>query len=80
LQRGQKAHHARLESLSAALTALDPSAVLARGYAMALTVDGHCVREARQLSRGDRLRLRFARGEAIARVESLDQELGHPPG
>ena len=80
LQRGQKAHHGRLESLSAALTALDPSAVLARGYAMALTVDGHCVREARQLSRGDRLRLRFARGEAIARVESLDQELGHPPG
>jgi exodeoxyribonuclease VII large subunit len=64
LERGRSTvalHAARLEALS-------PVAVLERGYAIALR-DGHAVRDAGQLSPGDLLELRLARGVASARVE-----------
>jgi exodeoxyribonuclease VII large subunit len=76
VQREQNVRHGQLESLAAALNALDPRAVLARGYAMAFAADGRSVRDARQLSAGEKLRLRFARGAANTVVESLDLERG----
>ena len=44
------------------LEALSPLAVLDRGYAMVLR-DGHVVRDAAEVARGDQLRVRLARGE-----------------
>ncbi len=71
LQHQHKARQAQVDALAAALQALDPVAVLGRGYAMAFAPDGRVVRDAGQLASGDRLRLRFARGGAHARVEDL---------
>jgi exodeoxyribonuclease VII large subunit len=61
----------RLGSLAARLGALDPHAVLERGYAIALTAGGQVVTEASALRPGDALSLTFARGGAEVRVQSL---------
>jgi len=63
---------ARLQTLQARLQALDPQAVLARGYALATDAGGRVVTDAARLAAGDLLRLRFARGGARARVEQAD--------
>jgi exodeoxyribonuclease VII large subunit len=76
MRSGQDLRRARVESLGAALSALDPGAVLARGYAIAFAPDGRSVRDAQRLGVGDRLRLRFARGAADARVERIDVDAG----
>ena len=59
---------ARLQTVAARLQALDPHAVLARGYALATDADGRVVTDAARLSAGDELRLRLARGGARVRV------------
>lgn len=76
MRSGQELRRARLESLGAALNALDPGAVLARGYAIAFAPGGRSVRDAQRLGVGDRLHLRFARGAADVRVERLDVDAG----
>ena len=58
-----------LARLSLALAHLDPTAVLARGYAIARMADGRVVRTGASLSAGDALELRFAQGGASVRVE-----------
>jgi len=65
---------ARLQTLTARLQALDPNAVLARGYALAIDARGRVVSDAARLAAGDLLRLRFARGGARARVEQTDTD------
>jgi exodeoxyribonuclease VII large subunit len=60
---------ARLESLVQSLAHLDPRAVLERGYSIVRDGDGHIVRRAAALTRGDLLDLTFAEGGASARVE-----------
>jgi exodeoxyribonuclease VII large subunit len=55
-------------SLSGQLDAFSPLRTLERGYAI-VEKDGRAVRDAAVLSVGDRLRIRFARGEVGARVE-----------
>jgi len=70
---------ARLQMLVGRLQALDPLAVLARGYALATDVDGRVVSDAARLVAGDLLRLRFARGGASARVERTDAGGEVPP-
>jgi exodeoxyribonuclease VII large subunit len=62
----------RLEQSVAKLRALDPKAVLARGYAMVTTPQGAVVRNAEQLNRGDALRVRWARDGAIVHIEALE--------
>jgi exodeoxyribonuclease VII large subunit len=63
---------ARLQTLAARLQAIDPHAVLARGYTLATDADGRVVTDAARLAAGDLLRLRFARGGARTRVEQTD--------
>jgi len=63
---------ARLQTLAARLQALDPHAVLARGYALATDAQGRAVIDAAKLAAGDLLRLRFARGSASTRVVHAD--------
>jgi exodeoxyribonuclease VII large subunit len=59
----------KLAQLDARLQALDPLAVLARGYSVVRDSSGRVVREGRALARGERLDIRFAEGGAHARVE-----------
>ena len=65
-RRGLELRAARLDALGARLQAMNPHAVLARGYAIATDADGRIVRDAKVLPVGATLRVRFARG----RVES----------
>jgi exodeoxyribonuclease VII large subunit len=64
----------RLVPLVARLAALDPHAVLARGYAMALDASGRAVTRAHDLAPGDALQVVLAQGRAGVRVESVDGE------
>ena len=60
-------------SLAARLEALSPLKVLGRGYSVTRRVaDGLIVRDAADLCRDDRLNTRFARGQAISRVERIE--------
>ncbi len=72
---------ARLDSLkqrftgnAARLEVLSPLSTLSRGYAIATRMaDGGVVTDSTQLSVGDRLGLRFHRGEAECRVERIEE-------
>jgi exodeoxyribonuclease VII large subunit len=66
----------RLAELCARLHALDPHAVLRRGYSMAFAADGSIVTDAAQLSTGDALTLHLSRGAAAVRVQALLPALG----
>ncbi|HXE39722.1 MAG TPA: exodeoxyribonuclease VII large subunit, partial [Azonexus sp.] len=62
---------AKLNTLERSLNQLDPTAVLARGYALAIGPDGRVVRDAATLTPGDTLKLDFARGSAQATVNQV---------
>lgn len=64
-------HAVKLKSLASGLIQLDPSAVLARGYALAIGPDGRAVRNAAALTPGDVLSLSFARGSATVAVDTV---------
>ena len=67
----------RLSQTATRLDALSPLAVLGRGYALARREsDGRIVRAAGDVSLGDRLLLRLARGQIGAEVTHLDPEEG----
>ncbi|SCE73738.1 exodeoxyribonuclease VII large subunit [Micromonospora mirobrigensis] len=53
----------------ARLRALSPAATLDRGYAIVQRADGHVVRAAGEVGRGDPLRVRLAEGELAATVD-----------
>lgn len=61
----------RLARLAAGLSALNPQAALARGYALARTPDGKLVRSHRQIAAGVALELRFAEGGAHTLVTEI---------
>jgi exodeoxyribonuclease VII large subunit len=71
LARSLNLHSMRLTSMTARLHAIDPYAVLARGYTIALKPDGHAVSDAAQLRSNEKLRLLFARGQARVLVQSV---------
>jgi exodeoxyribonuclease VII large subunit len=72
LERGLRARVTtqarRLAGLSSALDALSPLAVLERGYSLAVDPGGRLVRDAGDLTPGDRVELRFHRGRAGADI------------
>ncbi|MHB1558658.1 MAG: exodeoxyribonuclease VII large subunit [Isosphaeraceae bacterium] len=64
----------RLASLAAALEALSPLAVLARGYSLTLRQDDlSLLRSAGQVQPGQLIVSRLAEGQVISRVESISQ-------
>lgn len=69
---------ARLGERAARLTALNPLAVLARGYAAAADETGRAVTSVRMLAPGRRLALCFADGQARALVEDVKELPGAP--
>ncbi len=60
---------AQLRALARSRAALDPRAVLERGYSIARDREGHAVRDSAAVARGERLDLTFARGTAQVRIE-----------
>ena len=58
-----------MERVTASLGALNPLAVLSRGYALVQTEAGKVIPAAAELKMGDRVNLRFADGSALVRVE-----------
>lgn len=62
---------AAFSALAARLEALDPMAVLSRGYAAVFGANGAVVTSARTLSPGERLTLRLRDGSAAATVEEV---------
>jgi exodeoxyribonuclease VII large subunit len=58
----------RLAGLARGLKHLSPQGVLERGYSIVTTASGGIVQDASQVSSGDEVGLRFARGAAGARV------------
>lgn len=63
----------RVKALESRLRALDVAQVLARGYSIVTTSDGHVVSDAGKLAAGDRLELHFSRGIADAMVEHVQE-------
>jgi exodeoxyribonuclease VII large subunit len=61
---------ANLKNAAGRLAALDPRAVLQRGYALVRLDDGTVVRSADQLDEGTRITTLLAHGLAVSRVES----------
>ena len=61
------------DSTAARLDSLSPLAVLGRGYSLTQRLgDGRVVRDASELSPGEAISTRFARGQAISRVERIE--------
>ena len=63
--------------LGAALDAMSPLRVLARGYTVSLNGRGETVKSVRDISAGDRLRLRFSDGQAECLVERVEEGEEH---
>jgi exodeoxyribonuclease VII large subunit len=60
---------ARVGRLATMLAALDPRAVLARGYSITVRTDGAVVRDAREVREGERLRTTLAHGTIESEVK-----------
>lgn len=61
----------RASRLGALLSALDPAAVLGRGYSICFDPRGKAVREAGKLAPGEKVRARFWKGQASMKVEEI---------
>lgn len=67
------AAHRTLDAFAAQLDSLSPLKVLGRGYSLTQRLsDGQLVRDAATLAPGEQLMTRFARGQAVSRVERVD--------
>ncbi len=63
----------QVDTLAGRLDSLSPLAVLGRGYSLTQrTADGGLIRAAADLSTGEQITTRFARGQAISRVEQVE--------
>jgi exodeoxyribonuclease VII large subunit len=63
------------ETAGGRLESLSPLAVLARGYSLTQrTADGRLIRAADELSPGQQITSRFARGQALSRVERVEPQ------
>lgn len=63
-----------LARLASSLAHLNPEGVLARGYSIVQLENGAVVQDAATLDAGDRIGIRFYRGQARAKVESTSTE------
>ena len=61
----------RLTKTASKLEALNPLGIISRGYSAVTDTDGSVIRSAELLQKGDRIRVRFADGEAMATVEKV---------
>ncbi|MCH2133237.1 MAG: exodeoxyribonuclease VII large subunit [Phycisphaerales bacterium] len=73
LLRGRREH---VESLGRALSAVDPLAVLERGYSITTDAQGRAVRSSKTVAEGDELMTRVAAGTIRSRVEIAEAAQG----
>ena len=64
-------NEAMLKSVSGALGALNPLSVLSRGYSAAFSADGRVIKNAADVSAGDRIKLRMLGGSIDASVDKV---------
>lgn len=76
MRRSLGALRQQLSESASGLDALSPLAVLARGYAIATAEDGRAVRDAREVSPGQRLTVRVHRGSLEVDVAASHPEAG----
>lgn len=74
ISRHHDTQERRLERLDLQLRGLDPLAPLERGYACALTEDGHFLRSIRDVQPGMSLTVRIRDGEADTRVTAVREQ------
>jgi len=74
VQGGFGQHQLNLARLASSLAHLNPEGVLARGYSIVQLENGAVVQDAATLDAGDRVGIRFHRGQARARIESTSKE------
>ncbi len=70
-QRYLMRRRSRLEQASGKLAMLSPVAILERGYSLIFDAQGVLVKDASQLTAGESIHARLARGEVDARVEAV---------
>jgi exodeoxyribonuclease VII large subunit len=68
LRQQLRAHERHVSALATALSHLDPTQVLARGYSIVRDSDGHIRQTSRGLAEGHALDITFSQGGAAARV------------
>jgi exodeoxyribonuclease VII large subunit len=74
MARRMEIARAKLEATAARLDSLSPLAVLGRGYSITERADsGELVRSASQLAPGDQICTRLGQGQAVSRVEAVDE-------
>ncbi len=71
LRRTIEGQQAAYRRLTGQLGSLSPLSVLARGFGLVQREDGSVVSDANVLTPDERLRVRFAKGEAVCRVEEI---------
>jgi len=74
VQNGFGQRQLNLARLASSLDHLNPEGVLARGYSIVQRGNGAVVHDAASLSAGDRIGIRFHRGQASARVETTRKD------
>ncbi|MCK6444933.1 MAG: exodeoxyribonuclease VII large subunit [Planctomycetes bacterium] len=72
LQRTVEARERRLAVAAAKLDALSPVGILGRGYSITTRASGQAVRDAAELSVGESLVTRVARGRVTSKVERIE--------
>ncbi len=71
LERTLRRSGTQLGALDARLRSLSPLAVLERGYALVLGVDGGVIRSSAQVAKGDQVRTRLSDGEFASTVDEV---------
>ncbi len=71
LERTLRRSGTQLGALDARLRSLSPLAVLERGYALVLGVDGGVIRSSAQIAKGDQVRTRLSDGEFASTVDEV---------
>jgi len=74
VEGGVAQHRLNLARLASSLSHLNPEGVLARGYSIVQSESGKVVQDASVLNSGEKIGIRFHRGQARATVESISDE------
>jgi exodeoxyribonuclease VII large subunit len=74
VEGGLRQRQLNLARLTSSLVHLNPEGVLARGYSIVQMENGAVVQDAAALNSGDRIGIRFHRGQAQAKVESTSKD------
>lgn len=62
-------NRSRLDQIEHELKALSPVAILERGYALVFDSTGKLIKDSAQVSAGDEISAKLAKGQVTARVE-----------